>query len=141
MAPGLYAIEGFDRNDVGDEWLLGAWWFDNGFEVKSGVGVILEDNDEWTALTHSLEGADALDLGQGDVDGDGLRDVVVLRVGEESTTLELLCLRTDALDLCGSTTLEHVPESVAVLPDPPRLVYSTVDEGTWLGAIELDACD
>jgi hypothetical protein len=36
--------------------------------------------------------------------------------------------------------VEHVPESVAVLPDPPRLVYSTVDDGTWIGAIELTGC-
>ncbi len=44
-----------------------------------------------------------------------------LRYGDRWSISE----RDDALELCGSATIEHVPETVVVMPDPPRLVYST----------------
>lgn len=139
-ALGLFAAESFDRSDTGNEWLLGGWWFDNGFEVSSGVGVFFEDEREWVALWHTLDGDSFQDLGQGDLDDDGVRDVIVPRSTADGPVLELLCLRPDALAPCGAPPIEHVPESIVVLPDPPRIVYSTVDDGTWQSPIEVGEC-
>ncbi len=141
VAPGLFTVNGFDARGDGDEWLVGAWWFDNGFEVSAGVGLLFKESGEWMGLPVSLEGNGALDLADGDLDSDGIRDVVVLRAdGANAVALDFLCLGTDALTPCGSTPLDHYPESVVVLPAPARIVYTTQNDGTWIGALEVGGC-
>lgn len=104
--------------------------------VLSGVGVAHFADGQWVVLEHDLEGAMASGIGSADLDGDGDLDLVV---GVGVDRIDLACLSPEGYTLCGRMTIDTVPQNIAVLEDPLRLVVSNAD-GTWIMPLPAPVC-
>jgi hypothetical protein len=138
---GIYLMERAQEGGAGSTVL--AWEFDNGFDVFLGVGVTVQEGDEWILAEHGIDAGSVRGAPiAADLDADALLDVAfALSAAVES--IEFAC-RTSATTFtsCGGVEVSHEPEAIALLRGEPqdRVVYSTTDAGAWIAELTVFPC-
>ncbi|MFO0632845.1 MAG: hypothetical protein U0168_08345 [Nannocystaceae bacterium] len=136
---GVSTMADLDAFGNGDHGIFASWWFAGDLQVRSGVGVLLREPDDWVGFAHDLGGEVPVDQVPVDLDQDGDLDIVVAVAQEGGHRIDLACLQDDGYMLCGRIPLDVEPVNLGVLVDPPRLLLST-SSSTWLAELPEPAC-
>jgi hypothetical protein len=128
---------------LGDRDGLVTSWGWSQLRTNSGVGLVLRD-DRGSLAPRVWDQSPRWPVTPptaGDLDDDGAIELLVAMDDADGIVLEVGCPVGEQFVRCGTRTLDHAPQWLALLPGPVvRVVYTTTDEGTWIAPIAANGC-
>ncbi len=122
--------------------LMRVWWSLPFGEVDSYVAVVSSQRGRWGGWLYDLHGGDSFDAAMSDIDDAGVGEVAVLQEDADGKpVIAVACLASDRLESCGTVSVPAVPIAVELLSDGPRLLFTTLDEGTWIADLAIAGCE
>ncbi len=121
--------------------LMSVWWNLPFGEVVSNYSVVYDQGNGWGGWEYDLQGGFPYDAAMIDIDADGIAEAAVIEANPDGDArLSFVCVSGDRLVRCGTTPVPPIPKQVELLPEGPRVLLTTKEDGAWVADLTITPC-